>query len=44
MNRLADLKFDASPGHTDVLAFLADEVHLDAVTLRIIEGTMREIF
>src|SRR5437016_2959892 len=44
MNRLAALKFDASPGHADVLAFLADEVHLDAVTFRIIEGTMGEIF
>src|SRR5215467_12174892 len=35
-------KFERSPGDPDVLARLADEVHLDAMTLGIVEGAMVE--
>ena len=42
MDSLSGGEVERSPGGPDVLARLADEVHLDAVALGIIEGTMVE--
>jgi hypothetical protein len=42
VDALSGGEIELSPGNPNVLARLADEVHLDAVTLGIIEGAMVE--
>src|SRR5712692_5789573 len=44
VNRLSRAEFDGASGHADLLTLLADEMHLDAVALAIVESAVAEVF